>query len=995
MVFNAFSFIVKVLFFVSLSLSSSLVWSHSASLSITDTGTDFMTLSWAELEGDVSYELARHTGDGNWQSIAKVPAGTTTYTDNNITAQTTYYYRLRATFPAITAESLPLLPTEPSNLSVINGVSQATLNWNDNASNEESYILESVDGSNRWVLAADTTSYVIQNLQPETSYTYQLYAQNAGGKSNAIPVTVKTLPFSVSTLNLKILAPQEGEQLLSSEPITFIAEFEGSQNVASNNSVKWSSSIDGFLGQATELTIPNVSGGVHTITAELSDNNGNKKFAQSNIVAVSQASDLNPPESLSAPETSQSGEFELNWPAVEGAEYYRIERSFSETDALLSGWKTIWWVNYSTNFPQSTDASRDPIDKEGLYRYMVRACAQRICSAGSPIASVNFNRQQHSNIATPELTSAIAKSYAQVDLEWEDINNGLTATLIEMSQDGQQWNTVGQTVGAETTYSVYGLDPLKTYYFRLKALGNKNQSATSNALTVTTPLNAGTDYYVSKSGSDSADCLQFTPCLTIRHTLTKADQPGDRVLIGQGTYTEPEYFDTHVNRIGYGMYVRYSGTRENPITVMPAPENLQPVIIDQQGRTGGILVGDKDYIHIKDLEIKNVYRAGISTGGFERFVYHETPLIPGEGNYYYDEGCGNCVANVAIAPVFTGNYIHEVYAHVPGVNMAGIRAYALVDGVIRNNRFVNVSCLVEGCQLPANNNPYRYHNGAGVKVYGMQNLNIENNYFENSGTGVHYKSYNVDNTGRAISHPVIRFNEFKNHGISVAVQNGRPVEEGKPHIGAHVTDTTITHNLLYGFDGLGVSLQTVDTNTQSKRATIANNTFHDKKPDSNNTYSLSIAGYKDVMLHGNILWRASGKGTVQLKSSTSNGLIGTLIASNENIFTNNPVMHTDWESAATRKSYNFYNWESNEALESLPDDSWNTVEASFRTTLDLAEQPDQNSHFEDNPDSLFIDASAEDYRLSEDSSAKSISSDETHSGAYQYSNEMIIGTYSQ
>jgi hypothetical protein len=54
-------------------------------------------LTWPDTANANGYRLERKTGsDGNWSEIASFPSGQGSYSDGNLTANTDYYYRLRA-----------------------------------------------------------------------------------------------------------------------------------------------------------------------------------------------------------------------------------------------------------------------------------------------------------------------------------------------------------------------------------------------------------------------------------------------------------------------------------------------------------------------------------------------------------------------------------------------------------------------------------------------------------------------------------------------------------------------------------------------------------------------------------------------------------------------------------------------------------------------------------------------------------------------------------
>ena len=161
-------------------------------------------LTWQTVANAVSYELASKDGDADWQSVGGVLTGTS-YTHENLTAGTTYHYRIRglnangvqgawsAQVQEIPAAPPPAAPT----LTATAGASQITLTWQ-TVANAVSYELEWKDGNTGWQSVGGVltgTSYTHENLTPGTTYQYRIRAVNANGVKGewsaglSVPVT--------------------------------------------------------------------------------------------------------------------------------------------------------------------------------------------------------------------------------------------------------------------------------------------------------------------------------------------------------------------------------------------------------------------------------------------------------------------------------------------------------------------------------------------------------------------------------------------------------------------------------------------------------------------------------------------------------------------------------------------------------------------------------------------------------------------------------------
>jgi parallel beta-helix repeat protein len=233
-------------------------------------------------------------------------------------------------------------------------------------------------------------------------------------------------------------------------------------------------------------------------------------------------------------------------------------------------------------------------------------------------------------------------------------------------------------------------------------------------------------YVDNNLGNDLNDGSQAHPWKTINHAALEASQ-GDTVLIANGTYHPTE-----------NIHITSSGTQSDPITFIGQGK----VVIDGSGLDGSIyskrdaiFIENSDYILIKNLEIKNAYRAGIRVSGSDHVtinnvVSHDNGnwgIFTDFSNHILIEKCecygsknehGIYVSNSGDYPTIRGNIIHDNHScglHMNGdISMGG-------DGVISQ-------ALVE--------NNIIYNNGvgggSGINCDGVTNSIIRNNLIYNN-----------------------------------------------------------------------------------------------------------------------------------------------------------------------------------------------------------------------------------------------------------------------
>lgn len=167
-----------------------------SNLRITSYTSDSISISWTSNSSNSSeFEISRSTNGNTFDVIATVSL--TSYLDNGLSPNTTYYYRVRARADGNYSEYSNLAPQEtkeavpvaPSNLCVTTFSDNfISLSWTDNSSNENGFELwRSLNGSSFSkieTLSPNVTNCTDLSLSPNTTYYYKIKAYNDGGYSN-------------------------------------------------------------------------------------------------------------------------------------------------------------------------------------------------------------------------------------------------------------------------------------------------------------------------------------------------------------------------------------------------------------------------------------------------------------------------------------------------------------------------------------------------------------------------------------------------------------------------------------------------------------------------------------------------------------------------------------------------------------------------------------------------------------------------------------------
>jgi parallel beta-helix repeat protein len=273
------------------------------------------------------------------------------------------------------------------------------------------------------------------------------------------------------------------------------------------------------------------------------------------------------------------------------------------------------------------------------------------------------------------------------------------------------------------------------------------------------------DIYVSPAGADSNDGSSATPKQTIQAAVSIAN-PGDRVIVGAGTYKEPypngaeSYLGIHITR---------SGIQGSPITIMS--EQPGAAIIDQGFEAAGFVLWAVSDVTISGFTIRNCKAGGV-------YMTHDQAKqrIVVDGNVI--TGCDG-----------------DANSNVGGIYMSSCTECTISNNVISSIRVGGLRNL----------------NGAGIHGYDQEYSVIEGNTISDAFDGIYHKK-STGRKGLIIRRNVIRDVE---QGIWYSISAvGNP-----PHIEQEVYENVIQASISC-IRGSGD-----ETSPQSNGLAVTNNVF--------------------------------------------------------------------------------------------------------------------------------------------------------------------------
>lgn len=451
-------------------------------------------LAWVDNSSSESgFRIERSpAGAGAWTGVYTATANTSTYADTGLAVENAYDYRVRAFSAGGTSAwsntaseiTLPNLPLAPGGLlAVADSQTQIVLTWTDTITNETGFdVQRSLIGtpqSGDWMdvgaLPANTTTYLSQGLNGDTTYYYRVRATNRAGSSGwSNTASAATLPYAASApLDLVATAVSPGQINL--------AWTDGSDNEAG---FKIEQSLSGTGGWGEAGSVP-AGGTAYAVTTGLAAdtryffrvyayNAGGASPYSNTAEARTLPEPPAAPAGLSAGALSQT-QIGLSWTDSSANEAgFKLERCTGPacTDFTLVAMLGAGAVQY-------VDAGRTTGQ---IYRYRLYAYNAGGNSAFSNIASASASLPPPSNL------KAAGVSASQVTLTWTDNSANEAGFQVERcsGEACTGFVTVATLPAGAGQYEDGGLASATLYQYRVAAYipgGDPSYSGVTQART--------------------------------------------------------------------------------------------------------------------------------------------------------------------------------------------------------------------------------------------------------------------------------------------------------------------------------------------------------------------------------------------------------------------------------------------------------------------------------------------------------------------------------
>ncbi len=496
-------------------------------------------LAWTDNgPNETGVEIQRCAGPGcsSFAAVDTAAANAVSYSDIGLTSGLSFSYRVRAingvgqsAFTSVVTAATNL-PAAPSNVTaLIDNPTDVSLNWTDNASNEDEFFIERCEGSNCTNFAflsnvgAGVTSYNDPGLTTGSIYRYRVQASNGAGVSPFAPVAEAALVVPALPTGFSATVTSGTRVNLA---WTDAATNELSYQIERCAGAGCSSFALRSTRAANAVTYVDTVGVDSTYSYQIRALNN---VGASAYVASAEVNTIRPDLPTDFVVTTFSAtQVDLTWTDVATNESgYLVERcagvSCSTFDTLI-----VLSADKSSHQDQGLSAQES---------YSYRISAFNVAGNRGTVGPLSATTIVP---ALPTAFAGIAQSATQINLSWTDAASNELGYRVERCAGGgcSSFVEVG-TVGAnQTSFVNTGLVLNTIYRFRLRAFNAAGTSAYTTVLQVLTSAPATpstlaatvltvsevqltfTDASTNETGFTvqrclTADCVNFTDLTTL------------------------------------------------------------------------------------------------------------------------------------------------------------------------------------------------------------------------------------------------------------------------------------------------------------------------------------------------------------------------------------------------------------------------------------------------------------------------------------------------
>ncbi|MES2527358.1 MAG: fibronectin type III domain-containing protein [Bdellovibrionota bacterium] len=404
-------------------------------------GATSATLTWTAATGAAAYDVQYGLSAGSY--VGTLPGVTSPYTNNTLSANTTYYARIVArnavgagTTVYSSELSVKTSPTAPAGLTATATTSQVALSWTASTGATAYKIYRGTTSGALTLLASPAgtgTTYTDLTAVNGTTYFYAVTAINPA--ESALSSEVSAQPIAAFALT-SVVAASTTSLTVTWPATTGATAYDVRYGTATGS---YTTTVS---GQTSPYTITGLtSGSTYYVVVRARNTVGTGANVQT--AEVSAVTPLGAPAGLAA--TASPGSVVLTWSTVTGASSYRVYRG------TTSGSLTLLASPAALTYTDNTAANGT------TYFYAVSSY-----NGSESVQSAEVSKQPIANFTI----SLSGVSSTSLQVSWTNPSGGATYDVRYGTATGSYATTV---TGQTSPYTITGLTANTTYYVVVRA----------------------------------------------------------------------------------------------------------------------------------------------------------------------------------------------------------------------------------------------------------------------------------------------------------------------------------------------------------------------------------------------------------------------------------------------------------------------------------------------------------------------------------------------
>ncbi|WP_446897090.1 fibronectin type III domain-containing protein [Clostridium sp. LBM24168] len=593
-------------------------------------------LSWDSIDDVDSYNVYRSDSEnGEYIKVNTAGVISNTYEDTGLEPGKTYYYRITAvngsgesenslTVSAATIHEIPIptLPGIPVDLQAI-GMNESTirLNWG-NVSGAQSYNIYRSDSENGEYVKVNNNevtanSYEDTGLESGQTYYYRITAVNETEESDkstsANAATLDEIPIPVLPgvpAGLHVTGTDKSKIGLSWDIVLGADSYNVYRSDSENGEYVKVNTAGVISNTYKDTGLESGQTYFYKVTAvNETDESAKSPFASATTVKETVPPPVPPkvlpkvPEGLIV-ESMDEYKVKLSWYAAMGAKGYNVYRSDSENGE---------YVKVNNNEVTANGYEDMGLESGKTYYYRITAVNEAGESEKSESVSVT---------TLPEVPKGLKIEVIdkiKISLSWNIVPGAKVYNVYRSDSENGEYMKVNNIEVTASSYEDTGLEPGKTYYYKISAINESGESEKSESVSVLTLLEIPGGLGIESTDKDKVKLKWDSVSGVTAYNVYRSDsENGEYVKVNNIEVTASSYEDTGLEP-GKTYYYKISAINESGES--EKSESVSVLTLPEIPGGLGIESTDKDKVKLKWDSVSgvmayNVYRSDSENGEY-------------------------------------------------------------------------------------------------------------------------------------------------------------------------------------------------------------------------------------------------------------------------------------------------------------------------------------------------------------------------------------------